>query len=407
MRRKNWEQLSQTLTASEVSLVVRGLLHLVEYRAYEVRVQLCRGFYEWKKVVSMKVTSRQFPSDLLGEIQRHKADVLAIFIENHRLETETLHLSLELWLRMRETRENGSWVVLRRFVKDRIYAKIRRAFSRWVLASKVDALAVQQHANSARELASVQEKELNSQQIFWDFYLLRVVLMVYIFHQKWKINSFLALMHDEQANGAYCRRTVWNELVALRRGTEITIPLELSAVGVSEKLGYFLSEKLLRVLTSLKDLRTHNKTRVRHRHRNHDRHHNRHHHVRNNQQLKLQPQVQSQQHNHQQRQHHHHHHHDQHQYRSASSILQPNRRSSKKPSTNSGTVDSLTPNGRSSIKNLSDLTSPSAHKRDTRPPFRTSMASRVPLDLSRIGVSSSRMVQVNKFTNDVLSSSQL
>jgi len=242
-RVRTWD----TLTPSELTTLIQGVSLLEQQRKRVLALVKLRSFLRWRQLC---------PNDLtITQPRVPDFQLLKLHSNSDKLEIELLQVSHELQTKERERYEVGSRSILRQIVKNRLLGRVRRCFARWQLNIRRGE-HIAQRAKEVREtLTSVNVHHELAEQCFADNFKMRFVLLVYLFHLKWKVSSLLAVLYAERREEEGFRQALYNEVVALRRNVARTNHHESEALAASEAQGRALALDLSKVWARIKDLK--------------------------------------------------------------------------------------------------------------------------------------------------------
>jgi hypothetical protein len=238
-------RIRDTLTPSEQTTLIQGASLLEQQRKRVLALVKLRSFLRWRQLCERDLTHPRIPDFQLLKLHSN-SDIL---------ENEMLQVSHELQVKERERYEVGSRSILRQIVKSRLLGRVQRCFARWQLNIRRGEHIAQRAKEVSETLSSVNVHHVLADQCFADNFKLRFVLLIYIFHLKWKVSSLLAVLYTERSEEEGFRQALYNEMVALRRSVARTNHHESEVLAASEAQGRTLALELSKVWGRIKDLK--------------------------------------------------------------------------------------------------------------------------------------------------------
>ena len=285
-RKETWKDAVPPLSQSAV--ICRGIVHLKNHRKFIARAELTRRFYHWKGQAAAlnRCQSRGQESNSSQEdeeVSKARANILELFENTEHLYTELAQVNSELDAMDRALRQNGSRVVLRQFIKQRLYARIQRAFTMWAISAKAGSHSPAQFVDVKRGIKSMKAEEDKAEACQKQNTRLRFAMLVNIFLLKWKSYASIAALQAERERDEFNQRVLWNEVCALRLGLQKADEYESAVLCTAQLRGGATFDALEKMRNDLKSLpKSFAQHRSHHHHHHHHQqsphHHHRHHH---------------------------------------------------------------------------------------------------------------------------------
>lgn len=211
-RQKKAKSGASNITTSQLLKISLSFSHLaVQHRVVRMD-KLFRFFYRWKETARLtEIIPHPSKNQQVGIF-------LTIFDGNEANISDTIRTSKELTQREKLMRQSGTRVVIRRFVKRRLFVRMQMALSKCIMYIKSRKHSEKHVGDIEEHLEFVRSEEEIMQQCFETYKSLQLSLLVFLFHLKWKSNSKLFLLKAHKRDKDDFKRLCSNEVKSLLAG---------------------------------------------------------------------------------------------------------------------------------------------------------------------------------------------